>query len=313
MCLPSVPLYEIAACPRAIFIHFPAENREVGAFSIIFDGGEVLQLLHVLVRDDETIDIGVGFHMRGVRRFRQRHGAELQAVADAKLCYADAIFFRHGLDGGILQDSAMADWRVGFNKDAVLLRVFDDFRRRIRDVAEHLIDDGLHRAMLQDILQVLGFEVRDAERADFSRFLIFFHRFPGGEIAFIVMIAFAEFVPWLRRMDEHQVDVVEAEARKGFFDSLLCFFIRLEVRVKLRRDVELFAAHTGTADAFADFFFISIGSRRIDEPIAEVDGIDHGLRRSFAVHQPCAEPELRDVRAVGQRIRFFQNHGYALL
>src|SRR6478609_4192961 len=45
---------------------------------------QVPQGVHVLVGDDE-IHVGVGPHVLGVTGLRQRHGAQLQGVADAQL------------------------------------------------------------------------------------------------------------------------------------------------------------------------------------------------------------------------------------
>ena len=144
----SVPLHEVAARQRAVVVDFSAEDGEACAFAVVLDRRHGFQRFHVGIRDDEAVDVGVIFHVRGVRRLWQRQRAELQAVADAELGDGDAVFFRHRLERRVLQDGSVADGGIGLDEDAVLLRVFDDFLRRVADVAEHLVDDRLYVAVL---------------------------------------------------------------------------------------------------------------------------------------------------------------------
>ena len=103
----SVAFHEVAACQRAVVVDFSAEDGEARAFAVVLDGRHGFQCFHVCVRDDEAVDVSVVFHMCGVRRLWQRQRAELQAVADAELGDGDAVFFRHRLKLGVLQDGAV--------------------------------------------------------------------------------------------------------------------------------------------------------------------------------------------------------------
>ena len=144
----SVAFHEVAACQRAVVVDFSAEDGEARAFAVILDGRHGFQCFHVCVRDDEAVDVSVVFHMCGVRRLWQRQRAELQAVADAELSHGNAVFPGHRLQVRIFQDGAVTDGGVGFDEQAVLLRILNNLFRRVADVAEHLVDDRLYVAVL---------------------------------------------------------------------------------------------------------------------------------------------------------------------
>ena len=127
------------------------------------------------------------------------------------------------------------------------------------------------------------------------------------------MVAFAELVPRLRCVNQHEVDIADIEARERFLDALLCRFIRLEISMELRRDIELLARHARAADALADFFLISIRPCRVDMAVSCRDGVHDSLRGGRTVDEPCAEPDFRNARAVGQGKCFVQNHDVSLL
>ena len=299
-----VPLHEVAARQRAVVVDFSAEDGEDGAFTVVLDGRHRFERRHVFIRDDEAVDIGVVFHVLGGCRLRQWERAELQAVADAELRDGDVVFFRHRLDVGIVQHRAVADGRIRFDEDAMRLRILDGFKRRVADVAKDLVDDGLHGRVVEDVPQIFGLEVRDADRTNLARFLIFFERFPRREVALEIMIALAERAPRLRRVDQHEVDIVEAEARERFLDALLGGVIRLEIGMELRRDKKLLARHARTTDALADFLLVAVRPRRVDVAVAETDRVLDRLRRRLASDEPRAKANFRDRRAVGKLERF---------
>ena len=110
----------------------------------------------------------------------------------------------------------------------------------------------------QEVRHLLDIIVRHADRPDFSGFDSPFHRLVCLHVVRSGM------------MEQHQVHVTDVEFAQGFFDGF--FGIGKLVRVELRANEQFLTRHAAGADGFADFFFVTVETRRVEFPVTEFDG-----------------------------------------
>ncbi|MBT2245615.1 hypothetical protein JQK15_19010 [Sphingobium sp. BHU LFT2] len=109
-------------------------------------------------------------------------------------------------------------------------------------------------------------------------------------------------------MDEHEVDVIEAQRLQRAVDPLPGIGVALAFGDELGGDEYLVARHAARAQAIADAALVLVGLRGIDVAIADTDRVAHGAGGGVIGDHPGAEAELRDGDAVRQGRGLVQDH-----
>lgn len=109
---------------------------------------------------------------------------------------------RDPCDQRVVEDRALRQRAPGFGGDAVGVGELDDVALLQCGVQLDLVDGGDDRAGIEYPTQVLGQEVRDADRPDASIGVQLFEGTPGVEVSIL---------GGGRPVDQVQVEVVEAE------------------------------------------------------------------------------------------------------
>ena len=145
----------------------------------------------------------------------ERKHAKLVDEADAKLWDADSLLLSELLHRFKVDQLAGRKRRISFDQDPLLLAEGDDVFFDMADVARDLVDRGNDAGFLDDALQVLDVEVRDADRFDLARLLGFFHHLEDLGVFLFVTVRFVgipHLAPRFGGMDEHEVEIIDAQA-----------------------------------------------------------------------------------------------------
>ena len=86
-------------------------------------------------------------------------------------------------------------------------------------------------------------------------------------------------------MDDHQVDVVQAEGFERAVDRCRRLVIGLCLRGQLGGNKEILPAYAAGSDPFADASLILIGLGRIDVAVAGFNGVSYRLRRIIVTYK----------------------------
>lgn len=200
---------------------------------------------------------------------------------------------------------------VGLHEDVLALAVADEVGRGVSDVDEQLIHLWCDRAGREDVVEVVLFEVGDADGTELARPIRVFERTPRLPIAVRVVPA-AEIGPGLRAVDQHEVDVVEPHPGEGTVDGGGRIRVVLDLRREFAGYEQLVPPDTTGADPFADASFVPVRLRGVDVAVSDADGIDHRPGGLVVVDEPGAQAQLGRPHPVGQRVRLVQNHRFSI-
>jgi len=103
-------------------------------------------------------------------------------------------------------------------------------------------------------------------------------------------------------VDEHEVDVIDAERGQRLVDRGHCLVVVLDLSCQLGGHEQLRTGDAGRPDTVADAAFVAVGLGGVDVAVADVDRGAHSVCRSVVVDEPGAEPQLGDLDTVGQGV-----------
>jgi hypothetical protein len=155
-----------------------------------------------------------------------------------------------------------------------------------------LVDRRRHPGLLDEAVEMVGLEVRHADRADQPLLLEVDERLPRLDVQV------------LRRngpVDEVEIDEIELEPVEAGPERLLCVLITVVVVEALRRDEDVVAVEAGGAERLADLRLVLVGGRRVDVAVADLERAGDGLGGLVGRHLEDAEAELGDLHAVAER------------
>jgi hypothetical protein len=225
----------------------------------------------------------------------------------------------HRGDVLVLEHLAVGDGGVRLDEDVLALAVGDELVGGVADVDEQLVDVRGDPAAVEDVLEVLLLEVRDADGAQLAGLVGVLERAPGLPVALRVVTA-AEVLPGLRAVDEHEVEVVEAHRLEGAVDGGHRAVVVLDLGGELAGDEDLPAGDAAGADAARtstrwsprgralrpswsvrrpatvghreDLEDVPVGVEPV-EPAAAVPGVDLLCHPAFGIG-PVREPAVED-------------------
>ena len=158
-----------------------------------------------------------------------------------------------------------------------------------------LVDGGELAGLVLEALQVLGFEVADADGADLAGVAQFEHRLEGVDVGVLLGRGPVDEVEVERQ------DRLAAEAFDGGVEGLLRRVGPLVVVPDLRREEDVAARHVGGGDALPDAFFVVVDAGGVDAAVADLQGFLHGGGCAVVLDLPDTEAQLRhlDARRAG--------------
>ena len=151
-----------------------------------------------------------------------------------------------------------------------------------------LVCRGNHTSV-QDVLQSLLREVRDADGAGLAGGLDLLERPPGVQVLALLRLG---------PVDEVQVHVVQAQALQGLVHGLQGGLVALVVVPQLGGDEQLLARDAAAGDRAPHTFLVAVDLGGVDVAVADLQGLAHHVFGNIRVHLPHAEAELGDRVAV---------------
>src|SRR5215211_7586837 len=196
-------------------------------------------------------------------------------------------------DDGIAEHLALRYRRPRFGGDAVILPVLA--HGFVCEIGVYL--DLVHRrhrvGHRGQPLQVFDLEVRHADGAGTAVVVKLFERLPGGDVVAIVERR-------QRPVDQEQVHVVEAEIGERRVECLAGVVRLVQSVVKLARNEDLPAVDARGANPLADLSLVAVHFRRVDVPVAYLDGLSNRLCSLVWLDLKYPETELRDGVSIVQ-------------
>ncbi|OEI69057.1 hypothetical protein Cus16_0887 [Curtobacterium sp. ER1/6] len=227
-----------------------------------------------------------------VAGLRHRDGTELDVPAQ------DDLARRHPVRGGRVEHRLLGEQfgllrqrAPALGDDAVLGVHLAELGLREVRVQLDLVHRGRDTGGVDDRLQVLGREVRDADRADLAAVPEVHEGLPRVD------------EPAHRRVrpvDEVQVDAVQPEVAERLVDRAVRLVVAVVATGQLRGDDEVLAVDLGLADGTADGVLVAVVERGVEQPVAARDRRTDGSGTLVAVQPVGAEAELGEPVAVVQ-------------
>ncbi len=199
-----------------------------------------------------------------------------------------------GHDGGVRGHPAAGDGTPGFGDDAMevveiaqgaLLEVRVEF-----DLVEHRHDTG----GLDDLVDVIGLEVRDADRAQPPAGLQFDEGLPGLDEATVARS---------RPMDQQEIEFVEPERLHRGVEGLEGLLPSLERVPHLRGDEDVVPGQPRCGDGLTDTLLVHVPPGGVDMPIAGTECLTDHAGGVLGRDLEHPEAQLRDGTAVVERER----------
>src|SRR5215208_2307822 len=248
---------------------------------------------HIVGIELEVEELEVLPHARWRHRLREHDVASLDVPPQNDLRRRLAHVISDPGDGGIVEHLALRYWRPRFGGDAVILSVFS--YGFVGEVGVYL--DLVHRRYRVGLrgqpLQVVDLEVRYADRAGTAVVVKLFERHPGGDEVAVVERR-------QRPVDQEQIHVVEAQIGERRVQSPAGVVGLVQSVVELARDEDVVAVDARGANPLTDLYLVAVHLRRVDVPVADLDGLSNRLCGVFGLDLKHPETELRDCVSIVQ-------------
>lgn len=224
--------------------------------------------------------------------FGKNHEAIIQVPAQHDLRRGLAVFLCQGLDHRVAQHLAAAcQWAPGLGGDAFGGVILDQFLLLQIGMQLDLVNHGRLAGLGDQQFDVLHTEVRHADGGDAALFTQAQKSLPGIEI-FAALRA--------GPVDEVEVEPVELELLHALVEGPQRAVVTLLVVPQLGGDEQLLARQPGAGDGLAHAFLVLVNGGGIDVPVADLEGVQHGLASLLRWYLEHAEAELRDLVIVFQ-------------
>lgn len=109
-------------------------------------------------------------------------------------------------------------------------------------------------------------------------------------------------------MDQHQIDVIEAEPLERSVDQLRCLHIGFAFGRQLRGHENLAARNAAGAQTLAHAALVLVGLCGVDVAVADRDCFSHLFRGLSIGNPPGVKAEFRDLHPVREIECFIQDH-----
>ena len=163
-----------------------------------------------------------------------------------------------------------------------------------------LVDARRLPGLVEEPLEVGGVEVAHADGAHAALVAQLAQRLPGLDVAVL---------PGRRPVDEEQVEHVEPEPLQRGVERGEGGVSTVVVVPDLRRDEHVLAGHVARRQGPADALLVAVEARRVDVPVAGLQGGGHGRLDLVVGHLPDAEADARDRHGAGRGGQKRGGHG----
>ena len=254
---------------------------------------------HVVRVEHEIEHVEVLLHPFTANRLRNRNNVLLHERTQHHLTSSLAVLFAHSFQHSVLEDPVL---RLGERRPCLVRHtVLHHHRMRGVLLAERMRLDLVHRRRnLRErahVDQSLRVEVRDADSANLPRLVRILHRaVRAGIVAH-------------RLVEQHEVDVVGAQAAQAFVDGRRRTLVVHIGNPDLARDEHVLARNAAFAHGGADAFLVAVRLRRVDEAVAHFQRFRNAALRVLRRRLVDAKPEHRHLHTV---IEGFVFHGSVL-
>jgi hypothetical protein len=154
-----------------------------------------------------------------------------------------------------------------------------------------LVDAGNDAGGIDDFGEVSGLEVRYADGLDASLLQKSDEAFPR----FGVLVLGRD-----RPVAHEHVEVVEAETAEAVVVGALHPADAVEFLVEFAGDEQLTARYACVFEGTADGFFVPVGERGVEQPVARQQGMPDSVFAFLTEHRPGSQPKPRNAAAVAQ-------------
>lgn len=173
-----------------------------------FAGVERRDRGHVLVVEFKVEDVEILPHTFDMNRFRNYDHPALHEPAECHLSHAFAVFVTDSFEHWIGEEvvAAFGQWSLRHYLSAGFFHIFLSLDLLVEHVGLDLIDHRSDLHVCSEVYEMVGVEVADADGADFTLAVGIFE-------SAVCAIAVAE-----RLMEQHEVDIIRAQAAEAFVD-----------------------------------------------------------------------------------------------
>src|SRR5829696_2239095 len=201
----------------------------------------------------------------------------------------------------MVDDEAVGEGGIGLDDDVVLGALPNGVGRVESDEPADLVDHGLRLACREEAVEVLGPEVRYADGLDPTVGQELLHGLP--DLPVLLPAVLADIVPRPRRVDEVEVEIVQADLAYCGLELLERLVVCLRLGRQLRGDVDLLPRNARVAHRAPDGGLVVVGPGRVDVAVAHPQGVSDGVVTLFALRdQPGAEPDLGNLVSVAEGV-----------
>ena len=144
-----------------------------------------------------------------------------------------------------------------------------------------LVHRGRDLVVQHEVHDAVGIEVADADRADFPCPVQFLHGPPGAVNVAIGLV------------DQVEVEIVELKLVQRTLERCLSAIVTRVLNPQLGRDEQFPAVDAAVPDARTDRLFVHVRSGRVEQPVADVDGVPHAALALGRVRH-LKDPEAQD-------------------
>ena len=202
----------------------------------------------------------------------------------------------------------MGNGRIGLHQNPLRLAEVHQREIRVADVEQDLVDHGLYAAAGQQIFQIVLQKVRYTDDLNLSCRLCILQRTPNLLVFFKITLFHPKFIPRLRRVNDHLVEIGKPHLFQRFVNRLHRCVIGFQLCRHLAGDKQFFPRNAAGAHALSYAPFIAISLSGVNKAIAQLYRVSDSLRCLIVIDKPSAKTQLWDLHIVCQRVSLVQNH-----
>ena len=239
---------------------------------------ELIDGLDILGGELEVEAVEVALDAVGSQALGQDNVAASSVPVEEDLGGGLAVLLSDAADGRVLELVASGERRVRLDEDAVLGAEVDKSLALAEGVELHLVDGGDDLGVVEEVVDVAGTEVGDADGPDLAQLLRNLERTPASETLLLVLT---------RGVDEVEVKVVQTKLVQRVDEGVEGSLETMVGIPDLRADIDLLTGSASllqpAADSTTAGLLVGITSGGVNVTVAGVKGGSNGLLSLLAV------------------------------
>ena len=151
-------------------------------------------------------------------RLWQGNRSQLQNITNAQLGSRNAVFRCQFCDNRIFQSFPVCNRRISFYLNLFMLAEIQQCRIGFADMQQNLVYHRLYPTILHQTFQIVYQKVGNANHPHFACCLCIFQGTPNFPILCKIPLFSTKFLPRLRRMNNHLIQIIQTHFLQGFID-----------------------------------------------------------------------------------------------